>query len=58
MLLNRSPANGLLRDVNAPGVPSPSGKSVTIPSQTPVVGHPIGWFAGRVYTPSGAIFDN
>lgn len=43
--------------VNAAGVPDASGTSVTVPSHTPVVGATMGWFAGRVYAPSAAIFD-
>jgi hypothetical protein len=34
--------------VNAAGVPDASGASVTVPSETPVVGGTMGWFAGRV----------
>jgi hypothetical protein len=34
--------------VNAAGVPDASGATVTVPSETPVVGGTMGWFAGRV----------
>ena len=29
-----------------------NGASVTVPAQTPVVGNTLGWFEGRVYSPS------
>ena len=40
-----------------PVVPGAAGTAVTVPSNTPVVGGTVGWFAGRVYAPSGTIFD-
>lgn len=46
--------------MDAAGVPASPGESstqITVPSHTPVAGSTMGWFAGRVYAPSGAIFD-
>jgi len=46
--------------VNAKGVPPAAGEAstnVTVPAIAPVAGSTIGWFAGRVYAPSGTIFD-
>jgi hypothetical protein len=45
--------------VNAQGVPATgTGTSlVTIPAHTPIVGDAPGWFAGRVYAPSGTLFN-
>jgi len=45
--------------VNAQGVPATgAGTSlVTIPAHTPVVGDAPGWFAGRVYAPSGTLLN-
>jgi hypothetical protein len=36
---------------------SPAGAPVTFPANTPVVGDAMGWFSGRVYAPSGTLFD-
>ena len=47
----------LTLNVNAQGVPANPGNPVTIPANTPVVGSAQGFFAGRVYAPSGASFD-
>jgi hypothetical protein len=33
------------------------GTTVTVPSNPPVGGNTMGWFAGRVYAPSGTIYD-
>jgi len=46
-------------NVNAQGVPAngPGTGPVTIPRNTPVAGNTLGFFAGRVYAPSGASFD-
>jgi hypothetical protein len=41
--------------VDANGVPATSGTSVTVPAKLPVVGNTLGFFAGRVYAPSGAL---
>jgi hypothetical protein len=35
----------------------PGTSPVTIPAHTPVVGDALGFFAGRVYAPSGTLFD-
>ena len=40
------------------GVPSASGTSTMIPTGEPVVGDTQGFFAGRVYAPSGTQLDN
>jgi hypothetical protein len=40
-----------------PVVPPAAGTSVSIPASAPVAGNTMGWFAGRVYAPSGTIFD-
>ncbi|MBV9611261.1 MAG: hypothetical protein JO091_02260 [Acidobacteriaceae bacterium] len=42
--------------VDANGVPSSTGTSVTVPATPPIAGYN-GFFSGRVYAPSGAIFD-
>ncbi len=47
--------------VNAAGVPPTSGQpstNVTVPTKPPVAGSTMGWFAGRVYAPSGTIFND
>jgi hypothetical protein len=43
--------------VNAADVPSAGGSPVTIPANPAVTGNTQGFFAGRVYAPSGASFD-
>jgi len=45
--------------VNAQGVPATGAgtQSITVPAQTPVAGNTQGWFAGRVYAPSGVLAD-
>jgi hypothetical protein len=40
-----------------PAAPGAAGTAITVPSKTPVAGSAMGWFAGRVYAPSGTIFD-
>lgn len=40
------------------GVPAAGGALVTLPALTPVVGNAMGWFSGRVYAPSGTLFDH
>jgi hypothetical protein len=44
--------------VDANGLPAATGTSITVPTQTPVAGNTMGWFAGRTYAPSGTIFDS
>jgi len=46
--------------VDANGVPAsgPGTSMVTIPANTQVVGHTMGFFQGRVYAPSATKFDN
>ena len=44
--------------VNAQGVPDSAGAPVTFPAKTPIVGNAMGWFWGRVYAPSGTLFDH
>jgi hypothetical protein len=44
-------SNGLPAAAGAPGT------TVTVPSEPPVAGNTMGWFAGRVYAPSGTIYD-
>ena len=44
-------------NVDANGIPSSSGTPVTVPANLPVVGNTQGFFAGRVYAPSAAKFD-
>lgn len=46
--------------INAQGVPAAPGQpstQITLPAEAPVAGSTMGWFAGRVYAPSGTIFD-
>ncbi|MBV8630071.1 MAG: hypothetical protein JOZ83_04050 [Silvibacterium sp.] len=43
--------------VDANGLPATSGKTISVPSQPPVAGNTMGWFQGRVYAPSGTIFN-
>jgi hypothetical protein len=47
--------------VDANGAPvkaGGNGTTTTVPSNPPVVGNTMGWFAGRVYAPSAALFDD
>jgi hypothetical protein len=47
--------------VDANGAPvkaGGNGTTITVPSNPPVVGNTMGWFAGRVYAPSAALFDD
>lgn len=44
--------------VDAKGLPAASGTSITVPADLPVGGNTMGWFQGRVYAPSGTIYDN
>jgi hypothetical protein len=44
--------------VNSSGVPDAAGFPVTFPAKTPIVGDAMGWFSGRVYAPSGTLFDH
>ena len=43
--------------VDSNGLPATTGTTITVPSHTPVGGNTMGWFQGRVYAPSGTIFD-
>ena len=43
--------------VDSNGLPATTGTTITVPAQTPVAGNTMGWFQGRVYAPSGTIFD-
>ena len=43
--------------VDANGLPATTGTTITVPSETPVGGNAMGWFQGRVYAPSGTIYD-
>jgi hypothetical protein len=46
--------------INSAGVPPGPGDTstdITVPANAPVAGPTMGWFAGRVYAPSGTIFD-
>jgi hypothetical protein len=43
---------------DANGIPNPAGTPTMIPSSEPVVGDTQGFFAGRIYAPSGAQLDN
>ena len=43
---------------DANGIPSPAGTLATIPSSEPVVGDTQGFFAGRIYAPSGTQLDH
>ena len=49
----------VIMSVNAQGVPAtgPGTQSIKIPANTPVVGDAQGFFAGRVYAPSAASFN-
>jgi hypothetical protein len=44
-------------ELDSNGIPSASGVATLIPSSEPVVGDALGFFAGRVYAPSGAQLD-
>jgi hypothetical protein len=44
--------------VNSQGVPDKNGTPVTFPANKPIVGDAMGWFSGRVYAPSGTLFDH
>lgn len=44
--------------VDPSGIPAAGGAPVTVPSNAPVVGNTMGWFWGRVYAPSGTLFDD
>jgi hypothetical protein len=44
--------------VDANGFPAKTGTLVKVPKNTPVVGDAMGWFQGRVYAPSGTLFDD
>jgi hypothetical protein len=39
------------------GLPATTGTTITVPAQMPVGGNAMGWFQGRVYAPSGTIYD-
>jgi hypothetical protein len=43
--------------VDPNGIPAAGGAPITVPSTTPIAGNAMGWFSGRVYAPSGTIFD-
>jgi hypothetical protein len=43
--------------VDPNGIPATGGAPVTVPANAPVVGNAMGWFSGRVYAPSGTLFD-
>jgi hypothetical protein len=43
--------------VDSNGLPATTGSAITVPSQAPIAGNTMGWFAGRVYAPSGTIYD-
>lgn len=43
--------------VDPNGIPAAGGANITVPANKPVAGNTMGWFAGRVYAPSGTIFD-
>ena len=47
--------------VDSNGLPVATGETGTVahvPANNPVAGNAMGWFAGRVYAPSGAIYNN
>lgn len=47
--------------VDSNGVPvanGGTGTQITVPAAAPVAGSTMGWFAGRVYAPSGSIFND
>jgi len=41
--------------VDPDGIPAAGGANITVPANKPVVGDTLGFFAGRVYAPSGAL---
>lgn len=43
--------------VDSNGLPSATGNSITVPANAPVAGNTMGFFSGRVYAPSGTLFD-
>ncbi len=43
--------------VDSNGVPATTGTTITVPATPPIAGNTMGWFAGRVYAPSGTLFD-
>ena len=44
--------------VDANGLPATAGTTISVPLHAPVAGRTMGWFQGRVYAPSGTIFDD
>jgi hypothetical protein len=42
--------------VDPNGIPAAGGAPVTVPANTPIVGDAMGWFSGRVYAPSAALY--
>jgi hypothetical protein len=43
--------------VDSNGLPATTGTTITVPVIPPIAGNTMGWFAGRVYAPSGTLFD-
>jgi hypothetical protein len=43
--------------VDSNGLPATTGTTITVPAKPPIAGNTMGWFAGRVYAPSGTLFD-
>ena len=41
-----------------PVIPPAAGTAMTVPANPPIVGNTMGWFSGRVYAPSGTLFDS
>ena len=43
--------------VDSNGLPATTGTTITVPATPSIAGNTMGWFAGRVYAPSGTLFD-
>jgi len=43
--------------VDSNGLPVTTGTTITVPATPSIAGNTMGWFAGRVYAPSGTLFD-
>jgi hypothetical protein len=43
--------------VDSNGLPATTGTTIIVPATPAIAGNTMGWFAGRVYAPSGTLFD-
>ena len=56
-IISTAPFTITVDSTGVPAGPGAAGTTITVPSNPPVVGATMGWFAGRVYAPSGVLFD-